>query len=295
MVDQTEESVVLFLGQFSKIAGPGLHYKLPFGIEKNYNVPTQVVQNMSFGFRTSQAGVKTVYSDRDYPEESIMLTGDLNIVDVEWIIQYRINDPRAWLFNVERRDQTVRDISQSVINQLIGDRTIFDVLGPERTNIEVQGLELMNETFSQYGLGIKVMQVRLQNTVPPKGDVQDAFQDVNRAEQDMNRLINEGKEEYNRVIPKTQGESEKLVEEALGYATKIVNEAEGDVSRFASIYSEYKKAPDITKKRMYYEMIEDVMADENNTELIDRNLQNFIPFKSLDLPLQSAAATGGSK
>lgn len=287
-VDQTEQAVVLRFGKFLKITPPGLHTKLPFGIDRNFNVPTEVIQNMSFGFRTERAGAHTQYSDRDYPDESIMLTGDLNIIDVEWIIQYRITDPRAWLFNVEHRyteegrDQTISDVSRSVINQLVGDRTIFDVIGPERTSIMVQAQEQMNELFDSFGLGIRVVQVQLQDTVPPAGPVQAAFQDVNRAEQDMNRLINEGKEEYNRVIPRTQGEATRVVEEARGYATRIVNEAKGDVSRFLSVYDEYRKAPQVTKRRLYYEMIEDVLSEEERIDLIDRNLNNFIPFKSLD-------------
>ncbi len=293
MVDQTEESVVLLLGRFDRISGPGLHFKLPFGIERNYNVPTQVIQNMSFGFRTERAGVNTVYSDRDFPEESVMLTGDLNIVDVEWIIQYRISDPRAWLFNVQQREQTIRDISQSVINQLIGDRTIFDVLGPERANIEVTGQEMMNEFYSSYGLGVNVTSVKLQNIVPPKGSVQDAFEDVNRAEQDMNRLINEGKEEYNRVIPRTSGEATRTVEEARGYAARIVNEAEGDVARFRSVYEEYRKAPEVTRRRLYFETMEDLFSGQDNVELIDKGLGNFIPFKALQNLPNQAAGQGG--
>jgi membrane protease subunit HflK len=296
-VDQTEQAVVLRFGQFLKITPPGLHTKLPFGIDRNFNVPTEVIQNMSFGFRTERAGAHTQYSSRDFPDESVMLTGDLNIIDVEWIIQYRITDPRAWLFNVEHRyneegrDQTISDVSRSVINQLVGDRTIFDVIGPERTSIMVQAQEQMNELFDNFGLGIRVVQVQLQDTVPPAGPVQTAFQDVNRAEQDMNRLINEGKEEYSRVIPRTQGEANRVVEEAKGYATRIVNEAKGDVARFLSVYEEYRKAPQVTKRRLYYEMIEDVLSGEERIDLIDRNLNNFIPFKSLD----GQAVQGGTR
>ena len=167
VVDQTEQAVILLLGNFKTIKGPGLQFKLPFGIERNFNVPTQVVQTEQFGFRTERAGVNTVYSRADFPEESIMLTGDLNIVDVEWTIQYRIIDPKAWLFNVENRVKTIRDISQSVVSQLVGDRTIFDVIGPERTTIEVQAQENMNIILKNYGLGINVTTIKLRNIVPP--------------------------------------------------------------------------------------------------------------------------------
>jgi modulator of FtsH protease HflK len=270
MVDQTEQAVVLTFGRFTSITGAGLHFKLPFGIQKNYNVPTQVVQNMSFGFRTERAGVNTAYSQRDFPEESIMLSGDLNIVDVEWSIQYRIVEPRAWLFNVSDQERTIRDISQSVINLLVGDRTIFDVIGDERANIEVEGRRMMNERLDSYGLGINITTVKLRNIVPPAGEVQDAFEDVNRAIQDMNRLVNEGREAYNNEIPRVQGEADQLIQIAQGYAAERVNEAQGDVARFQSVLDRYTLEPDITRTRLYYEMVEDVFEEERDVDLIDR-------------------------
>jgi membrane protease subunit HflK len=212
VVDQTEEAVVTRLGRFDRTAPPGLHFKLPFGIEQNYNVPTQQIQNMQFGFRVESAGQNTIFSSADFPEESIMLTGDLNIVDVEWIIQYRISDPEAWLFNVADPLKTIRDISQSVVNRLVGDRSIIDVLGDERPQIEVLAQEQMNEVFSGYRLGATITAVRLQNIVPPAGRVQNAFEDVNRAVQDMNRLINEGRQQYNEEIPRARGEAEQVVQ-----------------------------------------------------------------------------------
>jgi len=288
IVDQTEEAVVTRFGRYLKTTGPGMQYKLPLGIDRHYPVKTRVVQTEQFGFRTLKAGVNTVYSDELFPEESTMLTGDLNIVDVEWIIQYRIVDPRAWLFNVQERVKTIRDVSQSVINLLVGDRAILNVIGPERTSIEEQGAVLMNETLKRYNMGITIIAVKLQNIVPPKG-VQAAFEDVNKAIQDMNRLINEGKEAYNKEIPKAQGEADRLVQVAQGYAAERVNKAKGDVSRFNSVYEEYRKAPDVTRKRLYYEMIEEVFKDSEGTNLIDRRFNNFLPMKNLD------SATGGAR
>ncbi len=281
MVDQTEEAVILRLGKFNRIASPGLHYKMPFGIEQNFNVPTQVIQNMSFGFRTEKSGVETIYSRNDYPEESVMLTGDLNIVDVEWIIQYRIVDPVAWLFNVENRTKTIRDISQSTINRLVGDRGIFDVIGKERVNIETNGQEQLNEVLKSYNLGIRVTTIKLRNIVPPIGAVQDSFEDVNKAQQDMSRLINEGKEAYNKEIPKARGEADKIIQEAYGYQAERVNQAKGDVARFNAVYDEYRKSKDITRSRLYIEMIEEVFKSEEKTDLIDKNLDNFLPLKNL--------------
>lgn len=217
-----------------------------------------------------------------------MLTGDLNIIDVEWIIQYRIVDPKAWLFNVSNQEKTIRDISQSVVNLLVGDRTIFDVIGDERTNIEFLAQEQMNNVFGNYGLGINITQVRLQNIVPPVGRVQDAFEDVNRAVQDMNRLINEGREQFNTEIPRARGEARQLIQEAEGYAARRVNVAEGDVSRFNAVYGEYAQSQEVTRQRLYYEMIEDVFDTEEGMTLIDRNLDNFLPL----LNLQDGQTTG---
>ena len=282
VVDQTEQSVILLFGRFSRITEPGLNFKLPFGIEKNYNVPTRVVQTMQFGFRTEKAGINTIYSRGDYPEESIMLTGDLNIVDVEWTIQYLIREPRLWLFNVENREKTIRDISQSAINLLVGDRAILDVIGSERANIEITAQQLINERLKGYNLGINVETVKLRNIVPPKGEVQDAFEDVNKAIQDMERLINEGKEEYNREIPKARGQADQLIQVARGYAAERVNESKGDVARFNAVRTEYEKNKDVTRTRLYIEMIEDVFSEREGTDLIDRNLENFIPLKALE-------------
>lgn len=280
VVDQTEEAVLLTLGRYTKTVGAGLHFKFPLGIQQNYNVKTRVVQTEQFGFRTAQAGVQTRYEEQSYPEESTMLTGDLNIVDVEWILQYRIKDPKAWLFNMDDRPKTIRDISQSVINMLVGDRTILDVIGPQRTLIEEAGTQLMNETLNGYGLGVEIIAVRLQNIVPPTG-VQAAFEDVNMAQQDMNRLINEGKEAYNKEIPRARGEADQVVQIARGYASERVNRANGDVARFVSVYDEYRKAPDVTRDRLYYEMMEAIFVQETGTDLIDRELGNFIPLKNL--------------
>lgn len=298
MVDQTEQAVVLRFGQYSRTAGPGLQTKLPFGIETNHNVPVQQVQTKTFGFRTEAPGVsgqRTQYAATNFPEESVMLTGDLNIVDVEWIIQYRINEPRNWLFNVQDREKTIRDISQSVINQLVGDRSIFDVLGAGRGRIETEGLAQMNEVFDSYKLGVNVTQVRLQNIVPPAGRVQDAFEDVNRAVQDMNRLINEGREQYNREIPRVRGQAERLIEEAHGYRARRVNEAEGAASRFTSVLEAYSEAPQITRNRLYIETMEQVFNNEAGVTLIDRNLQNVLPFLNLGDGGLGIAPTGGSE
>jgi membrane protease subunit HflK len=281
IVDQTEKAVVTRFGRFIDINEPGLHFQLPFGIDKHYTINVTAYNTEQFGFSTVRPGVSTSYSNRT--GESTMLTGDLNIIDVEWIIQYRIVDPRAWVFNVNEREQTIRDVSRSVVNMLVGDRGIMDIMGPERSAIENAGVALMNETFRNYGLGIDVIALKLQNIDPPAG-VQEAFDDVNKAEQDMNRLINEGQQAYNAAIPRARGEADRRIQVAQGYATERINNANGEVARFNAVYEEYRKAPEVTRQRLYYEMIEEVFGgaeDATPPVIIDRSLQNFIPFRNM--------------
>jgi membrane protease subunit HflK len=281
-VDQKEKAVVLRFGKYDRTTGPGLHFKLPFGIESNYNVPTGRNLTEEFGFRTQQAGIVTTYARGDFSQESYMLSGDLNIAEVTYIIQYQIADPKAWLFNVLDQGKTIRDISQSVINLMVGNLAVFDVVTTQRTLIEERGKKKMNEFFNKYALGINVITVKLQKTMYPKGAVQDAFEDVNKAIQDRIRLINEGKEAFNKEIPKARGEAKKTIQAAEGYATEKVNNAKGDVARFLAVLSEYKKSPQLTRIRLYYEMFEEVFKDPASTDLIDKQLKNFIPFKSLN-------------
>lgn len=286
VVDQTEESVILRFGKFHRTVGPGLQTKLPLGIDKNYNIPTRVVQTMTFGQASASQDFRSTFMSQPSGSsvgESIMLTGDLNIVDVQWIIQYRIEDPAKWLFNVQERDKTIRDISQSIINQLVGDLPILAIMSGERTSIETESQEKMQAIFDSYNLGVRVVTVKLQNTVPPVGEVQDAFEDVNKAIQDMNRLINEGKESYNREIPRAQGEASQLIQVAEGYSAERVNNAEGDVARFAAVLEAYAMSEDITARRLYIETMEDILtqADAGTLTLIDKELDNFLPISDL--------------
>ena len=291
VVDQTEQAVILRFGKYNRTVGPGLQTKLPFGIDKSFNVETQVVQTMSFGFRSTSAGTitgkNTSYAYSDYASESTMLTGDLNIVDIQWIVQYKIEDPHKWLFGVNNPKQTISDVSRSVINQLVGDLPILSVMTSERTTIEVEAEQLMQDTLDSYNMGVKIVTVKLQDIVPPAGDVQDAFEDVNKAIQDMNKYINEGKENYNSTIPSAQGEASKMIQEAEGYAAERVNTAKGDVARFESVKAEYEKSKEVTSKRLYIETMEEILDGSSGTvTLIDGSLENFLPIANI---------TGGAK
>ncbi|MDR2185210.1 MAG: FtsH protease activity modulator HflK [Treponema sp.] len=278
IVDQTEKAVITRFGKYHATTGPGLHFKLPFGIDRQYVVNVTTVQTEQFGFRILSSGISSTYSGD--VDEVTMLTGDLNIVAVEWIMQYRIVDPKDWTFNVNERTRTIRDVSRSVINMLVGDRAIMDIMGSERSAIETAAADFMNETLRSYGLGINVITVKLQNIDPPPA-VQEAFDDVNKAEQDMNRLINEGQQVYNEEIPKARGEREQLIQEAQGYAAERVNRAKGDVARFNAVYDEYRRAPEVTRQRLYYEMIEEVFKNDKGTVIIDRRFDNFLPLREL--------------
>ncbi len=283
VVDQTEQAVVLRLGKYNRTVGPGLQTKIPLGIETSYNVPTQVVQTMTFGYRSNNEA-SPLFGNTDYTSESLMLTGDLNIIDVQWIVQYKIEDPVKWMFNVESRETTLRDISQSVMNKLVGDLPILSVMTSERTRIEVEAQDNMQKTFDAYGLGARVVTVKLQNIVPPVGEVQDAFEDVNKAIQDMNRLINEGKQNYNKIIPSARGEANQLIQIAEGYAAERVNQAEGDVARFNSVREVYEQSKDTTRTRLYIETMESIItpAEAGSVTLVDKNLSNFLPVQMLE-------------
>ena len=307
-VGQEEEAVVLLLGKLSKIVGPGLHFKIPFGLEKNYNILTKRVITQEFGYRTKKVGIETQYSE-DFPRESEMLTSDKNIVDVQFYIHYKIDDPAAWLINVQHLvkddysgriremtslsaehdlwyEKTIRDVSQSIINMLVGDRNILQIIGSERERVKIQNkaMDMLNEIFESYGMGVKIDEVALQNTLPPKGEVRDAFEDVNKADQDKERHINEGKEAFNKATEEAKGTKNRMIEEANGYAIERKNIADGDIARFNSVLEEYKKAPDITRDRLYIEMYESIFKNDRDTDLIDRNLKNFIPFKTIEGP-----------
>ena len=285
VVDQTEQAVILRFGKYLKTVGPGLQFKIPFGVDKSYSVETQTVQTMSFGYRATTAGntsgSSTKYNYSKYMVESTMLTGDLNIVDIQWIVQYRIDDPYKWLFKLNNPSQTISDLSRSVMNQLVGDLPILSIMTSERTSMEVEAQDKLQAALDSYDMGVKIVTVKLQDIVPPAGDVQDAFEDVNKAIQDMNKYINEGKENYNRIIPAAEGEASKVIQEAQGYASERVNTATGDVARFRSVLEEYEKSPDITARRLYIETMEDVLAAGGNLTVIDRNLENFLPLMNL--------------
>ena len=282
-VDETERAVILRFGKFlPPVVGSGLHTKLPFGIDTVYKVPVKN-QTMEFGYRTVEAGINTTYARGDYSSESEMLSGDLNIINTEWSIIYRISNPTNYLFKVKNPEITIRDISQSVINRLVGDTAILGVIGAERDRIGNEATSEMNRILGSYDMGIEILQVDLQSSTHPSSQVQDAFEDVNVAEQDMNTLINEGKEEYNKIIPAARGEAEKIVLDAQAYASERTNRAKGDVARFVAVRDEWEKNKEVTETRMEIETWEEILKN-GNTVLIDKDLaEKALPLSNINI------------
>jgi membrane protease subunit HflK len=235
-VKPEEVGVVIQFGKYTRTVNPGLNFKLPFGIEQVYKVPVERQLKLEFGFRTSQPGVKTTYSGTDFQEESLMLTGDLNAAEVDWIVQYRINDPYKFLFKVRNAEKTFRDINEAVMRNIVGDRTVDEVITFGRQEVADSVNIKIQELCDQYELGIKVDQVVLQDANAPK-PVQPAFNEVNEAEQEKEKLINQAKSEYNKIIPKARGEAERTIEEAKGYALDRVNSAKGEASKCSILFS----------------------------------------------------------
>ena len=275
-VDPEEVGVVLRFGSYNRNVNPGLNFKMPFGIETVYKVPIERQLKEEFGFRTLEAGVRTQYSQREYQDESLMLTGDLNAAEIEWITQYRINDPYKFLFRVRNAQLTFRDINEAVMREVVGDRTVNEVLTIGRQEIATTVTLKLQELCNQYETGIKVEQVILQDVNPPE-PVKPAFNEVNEAQQEREKLINEARSEYNRVIPKARGEADRTIEEAKGYAMERINQASGEAARFISVFKEYSKAKQVTRQRIYLETMDSVMQKVGRKLITDENTTGILP------------------
>lgn len=261
---------------------PGLHFKLPWGIEEVTKVPVTLVRKQEFGFRTVEAGVQTRYAprSRDLTEVSLMLTGDLNCAEVEWSVQYTIKDPAAFLFNVRAPETTLRDMSESIMREMVGERSVTEVLTKGRQEINVEVKRQLQETLDSYGAGVNVTQVILQDVNPPE-EVRASFNEVNQAQQEMDRTINEAWRAYNQAVPKARGDALKMISEAKGYAAERVNRAFGDVARFNNILAEYRKAEDITRTRLYLETMSGIMPKIRSKTIIDGELESVLPLLDL--------------
>jgi membrane protease subunit HflK len=279
-IDANENGVILRFGKYNKTTYPGLHLKFPWGIDKLYTVRVDYQWKEEFGFRTARPGVKTIYSKTQYSGESWMLTGDLNIADVQWIVQYKIKDPVKFLFKVRGQTGTIRNVAESAMRFVVGDRAFREVLQTDRREVALLAKDYMQETLDKYDLGVNIELVQLI-TVQPPGPVFDSFNEVNRAKQEQETAINEANQAYNKEIFRAQGEAERLIQEAKGYGIDRTNRASGDAKLFTSVFNEYKKAREVTRQRLYLETMETVMKNVEEKILIDKEVKSLVPLLNL--------------
>ena len=269
-VEANEEAVVLRFGAFHTTTGPGFHGKLPFGIDSVHKGPVQTVNVAEFGFRTVRAGVKSQYnrSSRNLIAEADMLTGDVNLAMVNWEVRWKIRDLKDFLFKVRDPVETLRDVSQAVMRIEVGDRSVDEVLTTDRIAIATATKEGMQSALDVYGCGFQIVKVNLKGVVPPD-PVRDAFNRVEESKQEKDRILNLAEGLRNKKIPAARGEAEKVVKEAEGYHIGRVNRAEGDVSAFLAVLAEYKKAPEVTRRRLYLEAMEEILPSVGAITVVD--------------------------
>lgn len=275
-------AVVRRFGKYLQTVSPGLHFKLPMSIDTATIVPVKRQLKQEFGFTT--AGARDPFQSprpNDELKETEMVTGDLNAALVEWVVQYRISDPIKFLFEVREPRETLRYVSESVMREVVGDRTVDEVITIGRQEIETEALAKMQALSTKYAMGISIDQVQLKNINPPK-PVQESFNEVNQAQQEKEKLINEARRDYNKVIPLAQGEKDQRIREADGYRLKRINEAEGDVARFNALLAQYNKAPEVTRRRIYIETLEGVMPGIRSKVIVDGQTRSILPLLNLD-------------
>jgi membrane protease subunit HflK len=279
-VETEEVGVIMRFGKYVDEARPGLNFKIPF-IDRVEYVPVQRQLKQEFGYRTTDAGVNSTYRKAGYSGESLMLTGDLNLGDVEWVVQYRIDNPFNYLFKVRNVDETLRDVSEASMRQIVGDRTVNEVLTVGRAEVASEVEVILQDIANEYEMGIKIEQVVLQDANPPD-PVKPSFNGVNEAQQQRETLINQARADYNRVIPRAAGEAEQTIQQAEGYALNRVNTAQGEVSRFNDLYSEFIKAPEVTKRRIFLETMEDVIPKMGQKIITDDKGNSVLPLLQLN-------------
>jgi len=276
-----EIGVITRFGKYKRDVEPGLNAKIPI-VESLYRVAVERQQKEEFGFRTVSPGIRTQYTREGTMDESIMLTGDLNLADVEWVVQYRIDNAYNFLFKVREPVNSLRDISEASMRRIVGDRTVNEVLTVGRAEIAESVREEIQGLCDDYSLGIKIEQVVLQDVNPPES-VKDAFNDVNEAQQEKETLINQARSEYNRVIPRARGEAEETIQKAEGYATERINNSLGEASRFNALFNEYVRAPEVTRKRLYLETMARILPSAGSKIITDEAGNNILPLLQMQV------------
>ncbi|AQQ69981.1 Modulator of FtsH protease HflK [Limihaloglobus sulfuriphilus] len=279
-VNTDENAVVTFLGKFNRVTGPGLHFKLPFGIERAEKVKVTTIFKEEFGYKTIKPGVQSTFDEQKQFDTSLMLCGDLSVAEVQWIVQYRVKDPKKYLFNIRDPQKIIRDTSESVMRMIVGDSSVDEVLTERRIEINDEVHQMMQTVLDSYESGISVEAVRLQDVNPPE-EVRSAFNEVNAAQQDKEKMINQAAKEYNQIIPKVKGQAQQMIKQAEAYAVERVNEAEGNASRFVATWQEYKLSPDVTRRRLYLEAMNEVLPGIEKKYIIDNEVQSVLPLMQL--------------
>jgi membrane protease subunit HflK len=281
-VGPESQGVVRRFGKYLQTVDPGLHFKVPFGVDVVTVLPTRRQLKLEFGFATPGYVTNPIQAGQEPDEEKSMVTGDLNAALVEWVVQYRIEDPSQYLFDVRNPGETLRDLSEAAMREVVGDRTVDELITIGRQDIEVEALARMQELSKRYHLGIRVDQVQLKNVNPPS-QVQASFNEVNKAQQDRENAINIANGEYNNVVPKAKGEADQTIRAAEGYRFKRVNEAEGDVAAFSAVLQQYIKAPEITRTRLYLETMGEILPQTGQKIIVDESLRQLLPVLPLSI------------
>lgn len=294
-VQPEEEAVVKRFGRTIGVVGPGLHFKVPLGIDRAYRVPTQRVLKEEFGFRTTGIKERTQYrKDNAVDVESLMLTGDLKVIDVEWVVQYSIADAERFLHASREPVRALRDISEAVMRRIVGNSLGSDVLTEKRVQVATQARIEIQRILQELDLGLHVRSVELQDVTPPD-PVKPAFNEVNQAEQERERLINEAEKRRNQVIPRAEGEARQIIAEAQGYAAERVNRARGEAERFSAILAEYRKSPEVTRRRLYLETVDKVLPKVEHVYVIDGDKNAPLPLLNLDAKAAAARGVAGKE
>jgi membrane protease subunit HflK len=288
-VDTEETGVVLRFGKFASFADPGLHFKVPFGVDRVYKVQTGRVLKEEFGFRTISPDVRSTFTKRGLEEESLTLTGDLNVSDVEWIVQFQVADPFKFIFRIKDPVGTIRDIAEAMVRKAIGNANVTEVLTTERALLANEIQQDLQSTLNEYDIGVRIVTVKFQDVTPPD-PVKAAYNEVNESEQQRESLIFQAREQFNREVPRARGEAKKVLQEAEGYAVERVNKARGETNRFLALLAEYRKAPAVTRSRIYLETLEEVLPRLEEVYVMDDKTGGLLPL----LPLRKAME-GGAK
>ena len=285
-IDPEEAGLVLRFGRFARQVPSGLHLKLPYPVETVVKVPVERQLKEEFGFRTADvSGTRTTYSAEDLSAESLMLTGDLNVAVVEWTAQFRVRDPYKYLFKVRNVRKTFRDMNETVMREVIGDRSVNEVLTVGRQEIAAEVEQRLQALCDQYENGIKVEQIVLQDVNPPD-PVKPSFNEVNQAQQEREKLINQARADYNQIIPRARGQAQQTVEQAQGFATDRVNRARGDAELFIQVHAAYQRAPEVTRRRMYLETMSVIYPKVKRKVVLDESLKGVLPLLSLQNPTE---------